>query len=444
MKKDKHPNEALRYHRLLRGWSQTKVADEIGASNEMISKWEGGQKKTSSFYQEKLCALFGKNAEELGFLHQVIARATDETTQSFSEKTSQRWSLHIEQSENPNMDPLRRTITAALVSLLGGTPHPLEWWERLAHPHPSVMNTEAFTYFQQLLECGWRLSNTGELHAAEQVVMSFLPRMFQLAPYKKEAASIAAEGLRLQGILAAHQQKMLDKLTICLQSVEFARQTNNPDILIAQLTELAVAFRYAHQSANSFRIYQEALSYCQQGQISPLVRSRIYAASAPTFAMNGHVKEAKSLIEKAYDSFPSKLDSEPSAFSADNQLFMVDYYQGLLHLVLNQPEKAYQTFEQATMRSYESQIPERWRLIILNYQGLAATLSRQLDQYSKCLQEGLSGSITLGSKKRLDEAVSIYQHYVPQKWKNESCIKQLQERFLLEQESRREEELEIW
>jgi transcriptional regulator with XRE-family HTH domain len=62
------PNEALRYHRLLRGWSQHKVADEIGASNEMISRWEGGQKKTSSFYQEKLCALFGMNAEELGFL----------------------------------------------------------------------------------------------------------------------------------------------------------------------------------------------------------------------------------------------------------------------------------------------------------------------------------------------------------------------------------------
>ena len=68
MTKDKHPNEALRYQRSLRGWSQQKVADEIGASNEMISNWERGKKKTSSFYQEKLCALFGKNAEELGFL----------------------------------------------------------------------------------------------------------------------------------------------------------------------------------------------------------------------------------------------------------------------------------------------------------------------------------------------------------------------------------------
>ncbi len=73
MSKDKQPNEALRYQRSLRGWSQQKVADEIGASNEMVSNWERGKKKTSSFYQEKLCNLFGKNAEELGFLLPVSA-----------------------------------------------------------------------------------------------------------------------------------------------------------------------------------------------------------------------------------------------------------------------------------------------------------------------------------------------------------------------------------
>jgi transcriptional regulator with XRE-family HTH domain/tetratricopeptide (TPR) repeat protein len=61
-------NEALRHQRVLRGWSQQKLAELIGASNEMISYWEGGKKKTSPFYQEKLCELFGKTAEELGFL----------------------------------------------------------------------------------------------------------------------------------------------------------------------------------------------------------------------------------------------------------------------------------------------------------------------------------------------------------------------------------------
>jgi ribosome-binding protein aMBF1 (putative translation factor) len=45
MTKDQHPNEALRYQRSLRGWSQHKVADEIGASNEMISNWERARKR---------------------------------------------------------------------------------------------------------------------------------------------------------------------------------------------------------------------------------------------------------------------------------------------------------------------------------------------------------------------------------------------------------------
>ncbi len=61
-------NTALYTQRKLRGWSQAKLAELIGASEEMISKWERGKKRTSPFYQEKLCDLFGMDAEELGFL----------------------------------------------------------------------------------------------------------------------------------------------------------------------------------------------------------------------------------------------------------------------------------------------------------------------------------------------------------------------------------------
>ena len=64
-------NTALYTQRKLRGWSQAKLAELIGASEEMISKWERGKKRTSPYYQEKLCDLFGKNAEELGFLFPI-------------------------------------------------------------------------------------------------------------------------------------------------------------------------------------------------------------------------------------------------------------------------------------------------------------------------------------------------------------------------------------
>src|SRR5579885_1783087 len=74
-KKAKQPNHRLRTERLRRGWSQKKVAFDIDASRDMISRWETGEQTPSLYYQEKLCRLFEKTADELGFLDLTKAPA---------------------------------------------------------------------------------------------------------------------------------------------------------------------------------------------------------------------------------------------------------------------------------------------------------------------------------------------------------------------------------
>lgn len=64
----KTPNNRLRHERELRGWSQSKVASELGTNTDRISRWESGESKVSPYYREKLIELFGKDAKELGFL----------------------------------------------------------------------------------------------------------------------------------------------------------------------------------------------------------------------------------------------------------------------------------------------------------------------------------------------------------------------------------------
>src|SRR5579883_2293728 len=64
------PNDLLRYEREKRGWSQNRLAELIGADPTMISRWECGERKPSSFYQEKLCNLFDRDAIELGLVEQ--------------------------------------------------------------------------------------------------------------------------------------------------------------------------------------------------------------------------------------------------------------------------------------------------------------------------------------------------------------------------------------
>src|SRR2546429_4764468 len=76
-------NEHLRQQRLLRGWTQERVADELyklsrsrsgtrGDINaQMVSRWELGKHPPSLFWQGMLCKLYEKTAEELGFVHEL-------------------------------------------------------------------------------------------------------------------------------------------------------------------------------------------------------------------------------------------------------------------------------------------------------------------------------------------------------------------------------------
>src|SRR5437588_7373159 len=62
------PNEQLRRARNLKGWSQAELAEQVGTSFEIVSRWERGMTVPSPYYRERLSAALGQSAEELGLL----------------------------------------------------------------------------------------------------------------------------------------------------------------------------------------------------------------------------------------------------------------------------------------------------------------------------------------------------------------------------------------
>jgi peptide/nickel transport system substrate-binding protein len=62
------PNEPLRHARSLKGWSQAELAEQLGTSFEIVSRWERGITIPSPYYRNRLCIVLGKSAEELGFM----------------------------------------------------------------------------------------------------------------------------------------------------------------------------------------------------------------------------------------------------------------------------------------------------------------------------------------------------------------------------------------
>lgn len=80
MDKPKKPNKKLQHERELHGWSQARLAEKLGTTVKRVSMWECGDSVPDRYYQEKLCDLFGKNAEELGLIEQQAVPESSQTS----------------------------------------------------------------------------------------------------------------------------------------------------------------------------------------------------------------------------------------------------------------------------------------------------------------------------------------------------------------------------
>ena len=73
---------------------------------------------------------------------------------------------------------------------------------------------------------------------AEGVLVGFLPQLLSLPKQEPGTASLASQGLRLQSILAHHHLRLSDKVRLCEQAVNYARQAKNANTLVTALIEL--------------------------------------------------------------------------------------------------------------------------------------------------------------------------------------------------------------
>jgi len=62
------PNQKLRHERDRRMWSQQELADRVGTTPLNIGRWERGVTQPGPYFRQKLCAVFEKNAYELGLV----------------------------------------------------------------------------------------------------------------------------------------------------------------------------------------------------------------------------------------------------------------------------------------------------------------------------------------------------------------------------------------
>src|SRR5581483_7661363 len=79
--------DRLRQERIRRNWRQQDLADQLGTTVVTIQRWERGSHQPSAYFRIKLCALFGKSAEELGLVPEGPLATPPETVMGSPVKT---------------------------------------------------------------------------------------------------------------------------------------------------------------------------------------------------------------------------------------------------------------------------------------------------------------------------------------------------------------------
>lgn len=177
--------QILRQERELRGWSQSRAAQELGTTPNTVSAWERDLSLPSPYFREKLCKLFSKNAQELGLLptaEQHIVAVNQEGNASPAPFTSDKTAMPVQEEavrdkvDGKRDDAVSRVqvlsifsasrlrsrrgiifLSCLLVVLISSVAVPLTW-PLIVSPNPYTSGRGRLTLYDPLKDQGQHLN----------------------------------------------------------------------------------------------------------------------------------------------------------------------------------------------------------------------------------------------------------------------------------------------
>jgi len=334
---------------------------------------------------------------------------------------------------DPGYDGSRRQLLITLLAL----PMTLAPTLRLLDSSKPAVEKELLARYAASTTAAWHLTNRSEFAVVEEQVSRHLLGLAAMArrPSSNQAAAarLASQAYRILGIAALHRLRIDVKDHYARQALLYARIADDPHLQAAALMSLAdTALLYSNDPASASDSYLKVRQH--ERHLSPLMRSRVHAADALKLAMEGQEDEALSELELAENAYPDQPDEYPDhiygQFMPGNFLL----YRGLTHLALarrhparRHAEHAWETFERVDGPPHAA-VPGRVRVEILNQQAATAIEMRDLDRFATHLHIGVQGARTVGSARRLREALTIWEQ-ASDVWPSERRVSALAELF---------------
>jgi transcriptional regulator with XRE-family HTH domain len=361
----KPPNTKLQYERKLNGWSQEYVAEKVDTTAKNVSRWERGDNKPVPYYQEKLTQLFGKNAEELGFLSDIIQDGELNRNIS-SEKPGQHTESGLEE-----MNPGRRKATKLIAAATGST----------LLPQLNLLNQDAL---ERLLRALKKPSHVDEMtltHLAEITKQYW--QMFS-------ATAGPTRYFLLDG-LSGHLQTIVQFLEYSLPTYAHARLC----ILASETTQVIGEILFDVKDSSTAEFYYniavEAAKNAQSDVLQAVALARksfipIYDKDAPG---------ALSLLQEAHQltslSTPDITRAWLSAVEAEAQANKGDTYA--CSKALERAEyflDRVKPDETGYARPGESQYARFSKIVLLGYKGVCYARLHQPESAQKALRESIA------------------------------------------------------
>lgn len=414
MDSERKPNSILRHERQLRGWSQRKVADLVETSEDVVSRWERGERKPSPFFQEKLCALYEKSAEELGIL------------------------VYDEEEDMKRRDAMK-TIGSAGASLVFDLSSPLtssqeidKEIDRLITRRLARLQNWVVDGLEDGTQLRWQLYYTSRNSLTENGLLSQIVRLEQLADdggdQHQRVCRILAQNYQLAGSIARDRFQYTKALEFFQKAEKLHEDTQLPDLTATAIARQAIALlrkdpeRYLDQSLT---LYSSALDTVKRAE--PYAQAYVFSHNAEALARKGDydgcirsLDQAEALLSRA-----AHIPIEEDFAYVHSSLQSIVDSRGECYVWLGKPEKGLEHLQAAQKRLNQKMSRNNCRLLMLQSEAYLAA-----GQPDACVQQALKGlevAHTLESTSNINWASEILTKLRSSAFCNEPVVDELYE-----------------
>jgi tetratricopeptide (TPR) repeat protein len=402
----------LKKARLKLGYTQVMLADFAQVGKATIQRAERGEPLRPDTIRQ-LCAFFSEyyhrqvEPQELGLVYWETGQSDEQNDSALSPQAEEE---HNQESEAmmDRREAIKKLGHMGLI--LAAAPHVLLETTLTEQDAKTAtipeLDEETWTHFEQLIETCWHLSKGNVLDIVEPTLWAYLPKLAAIATHSSKqqqiAAAITSQGYLLAAILAGHRDDLQERQSHCEQALSYGTVAKDRNLQVAALRQLALTFDYKDRPRKALQTYEQALPILSE--VSPLLRARMFAGLAGSYAQFEREQDALRCISQAYESFPEQPEADPTFLYADCGYFTLVLWKGLMHLDLKQPKEAEKVFAHIDGLQPQVRIPERVRIEFLNYQAETFVALRDMERSSTYLEAAVKASLALRSRQEITVA----------------------------------------